>query len=74
MNQEDEDNKKDAKLKARENLAQLNLAIEQSRMQLEGMVELIRGQSIYMRARFVSLVEQGFSETQALEIVKARGW
>lgn len=63
----DEDNQNE------NNIKRLIQSVESMRNSFEQMVEAIGIQSKLYRSSFESLVKEGFSELQALEILKARG-
>jgi hypothetical protein len=58
---------------AKDQLIEMRQGIANASMCFEQMVEAYHLSAKLMRARYDSLVEEGFTEPQALEIIKARG-
>lgn len=47
---------------------------EEFKKRIEALVESVRPQAKMIRAAYEALVSEGFSEAQALDIIKVRGW
>ena len=48
--------------------------IHEFKKRMEAMIEMIGPQATMLRAAYEALVREGFTEKEALEIVKARGY
>lgn len=67
------DEQKDKKEKQRENLKSLRESIEELSLSFEQHVEGMSVVSKCFKARYETLIDAGFTEAQAFELVKARG-
>ena len=57
----------------KDNTSDFKKGLEAMRENLQLMVEAQASQALLLKARFDALVKVGFSEEQAMDIVKARG-
>ncbi len=63
----------DEREKAIEALGELRKSVQSTSICAEQIIESCRLSAKFLRARYLALVEEGFSHSESLEIIKARG-